>query len=409
MAGFARQYHLRWNKMKKDKINALTVLLVATLINILNGMLYTWSSISSRIISDWGWTSKQASLPYTMHTIFFVIAMVIFGNIQDKKGPRGIATIGSVLLGLGFILSGFTTSPFLILLTIGVVVGSGIGMHTVTTGPTAIKWFPASKKGLITGIVASGAALSSLLYSPIGKYLLDNEGINKTFIYIGLGVLILTTLSSQLLKSPTSANQSEKPSTGQDIISYDWRYMLRDKTFHKFWIMKSFSASAGLMIISHIATIASVQANLTNGYLLIIILSIFNSLGRVFGGMISDKIGRVNLMKIVFLLQGTNMALFNSYKSIISLIFGVVVVGFCYGAGVSVFPSAISDKYGPKYYGQNFGLMFTAWGFGGIIGPMTAATIYDATGNYSLAYIIAFSLMSISLMITFTFKKSNNI
>lgn len=394
--------------MKNKSSSAILVLIAAAGINILNGMLYTWSSISQSIISQWGWTSKQASLPYTMHTIFFVLAMVCFGRLQDKNGPRGIATIGSILLGLGFILSGFTNSPFIILITIGVIVGTGIGMHTVTTGPTAIKWFDSSKKGLITGIVASGAALSSLIFSPLGKYLLATVGINKTFTYIGIGVLILTILLSQLLKNPQSSlNVDNFILNNLDTVNHDWRFMLKDLNFYKLWIMKAFSASAGLMIISHIATIAIVQANLKNGYMLIIILSLFNSFGRIFGGMLSDKLGRVNLLRIVFVLQGINMALFNSYTTMMTMIMGVAIVGFCYGSGFSVFPAAISDRYGSRNYGQNYGIMFTAWGLGGIIGPMTAAIIYDATNQYTFAYRIAFILLIISTIITFTFKEEN--
>ena len=144
--------------MRNNKNSAILVLLAAAAINVLNGVLYTWSSISTKMISEWGWTSKEASLPYTLYTVFFVISMVIFGDLMDRKGPRGLATIGSLLLGMGFLMSGFTQNPRLMIVTIGIVVGSGVGMHTVTTAPAAIKWFPPEKKGLITGIVSSGVA-----------------------------------------------------------------------------------------------------------------------------------------------------------------------------------------------------------------------------------------------------------
>lgn len=390
--------------MDKVKNKGTVVLLAAIGINVLNGILYTWSAISKSLISDWNWTSKQASLPYTVYSIFFVLAMVIFGGLQDSKGPRLIATIGSIFLGMGLMLSGLTQSPIMYIITIGILVGSGVGMHTVTTAPSAIKWFASDKKGVITGIVSAGVGVSSLIYAPLGSFLLLTVGINRTFIYMGLGVLIFTTLLSQLLATPIEKHAKLENALEAEV-DYNWRFMIGDKKFYKLWFMEAFAASAGLMIIGHIATIAKIQANWENAFVLVMILSIFNTIGRIAGGALSDKIGRINLMRITFMLQGVNMALFYNYINVPTMILGVSIAGFCYGSIFSVFPATISDYYGSKNFGLNYGIMFTAWGFGGVIGPMTGAIIFDATGNYTMAYIIALGLLVISTLITFTFKK----
>lgn len=393
---------MRDKVISKGKI----VLLAAIGINILNGILYTWSAISKALISDWGWTSKQASLPYTVYSIFFVLSMVIFGALQDSKGPRIIATIGSIFLGLGLILSGLTQSPIIFIITIGILIGSGVGMHTVTTAPSAIKWFASEKKGVITGVVSAGVGISSLIYAPLGSFLLEKVGINNTFIYMGLGILVFTILLSQLLATPTE-NPIKLESDLKDEVDYNWRFMIKDIKFYKLWFMKAFAASSGLMIIGHISTIAKIQANWENAFVLVMILSIFNTIGRIAGGALSDKIGRINLMRITFLLQALNMTFFYSYMSMVTLILGVAIAGFCYGSIFSVFPATISDYYGSKNFGSNYGIMFTAWGFGGVIGPMTGAFVFDARGNYNMAYIIALVLLIISTLITFTFRKVN--
>ena len=391
--------------MKENKSSALLVLIAATIINTLTGVLYTWSAISSKIISDWGWTSKEASLPYTFYIVIFVISMVIFGDMADKKGPRGLSTLGSLLLGIGFISSGFSKSPIIIIITIGLITGTGIGMHALATTPSAVKWFPPEKKGLITGIVSAGVALSSLIFSPIGNYLLENVGINKTFILLGVVLMVLTLVFSQFMKNPEiPAGDGEEDRAGDFEVSYDWKYMLKSTYFYKLWIMMAFLSSSGLMIISHIVNIAKVQSGIENGYILIIFLSFTNCIGRIIAGIISDKIGRINLIKIVLILQGINMAFFRTYDNLILLIIGAGMVGLCYGSSFSVFPAAISDKYGPKYYGKNYAVIYTAWAFSGVIGPMTAAAIFDATGSYGGSYIIALVLLIISLLIAFSVK-----
>lgn len=122
------------------------------------------------------------------------------------------------------------------------------------------------------------------------------------------------------------------------------------------------------------------------------------------GGAISDKIGRINLIKFIFIIQGINIGLFSMYRTIPTMVLGVAIEGFCYGTGFGVFPASISDLYGEKNFGLNYGILFTAWAVGGTIGPMAGAIIFDATKSYSLAYIIASILLMVSLLIGFSIK-----
>lgn len=395
--------------MKKKMNNKYKILWAATSINFISGLIYMWSIISKSLIYDLGWTSKQASLPYTTFTIFFVISMVLFGKMQDTKGPRKVATYGCILMGTGLILSGIFTTPIMLILTMGIVAGAGVGILNVTTSPPVVKWFPPEQKGMVTGIVVAGAGLSSTMYSPIANYLINSVGINKTFIYIGIAALFASIILAQILKNPESdyeVSESVKNKKTNQTKDYDWNEMLKSKDFYKLWIMLAFTSSAGLMIIGHITNIAKIQANWQTGFVLVILVSIFNTLGRILGGTLSDKIGRLNLIKIICIMQTLNMFLFHNYLSKISLSVGVAIVGLCYGAAFPVFPSAITDLYGLKNFGINYGLVFTGWGLGGIIGPMIAATIFDSVKSYDTAYIIAAVLLIISFAIAITFDYS---
>ncbi|WP_353095058.1 OFA family MFS transporter [Tissierella praeacuta] len=390
------------------------VLWAATLTNIIAGLVYIWSVISKALVDDLNWSSKEASLPYTMITVSFVIAMVIFGKIQDEKGPKLTVTIGGILMGVGLILSGIFTDPKTMIITMGVVAGAGIGTVNASTTPPAVKWFPHEKKGMITGIVVAGVGLSSVFYSPLANYLINIVGISKTFIYIGVGALVLTLILAQFLENPAEGFLYQKNNSignKKEKISNDltWKEMMKTIDFYKLWLMLTFSSSAGLMIIGHISSIAKNQVNWQAGFILVILLSIFNAVGRILGGTLSDKIGRVKLMKIVFILQGVNMFLFTYYLNIVLLSIGVAIAGLCYGAGFSVFPAAVTDLYGIKNFGMNYGLVYTGWGVGGIIGPMTAAAIFDSANSYNTAYIVAGILLIISTIIAFTFKSRNEI
>jgi MFS family permease len=383
-------------------------------INLIIGILYIWSIISKALVNDLGWTSKQASLPYTFVTVTFVIAMAIFGKLQDTKGPRITATIASIMMGCGIILSGVFVSPVMLVITFGIIAGAGIGTANVATVPPAVKWFPPDKKGMVTGISVAGIGISAVVYSPISNALLHSVGISKTFIILGIAALIIMLTLSQFLTNPPAGYvamssgtkaQTVKKAAGVPVKDAGIRDVLRTFSFYRLWIMFVFSSSAGLMIIAHAANITKIQISWEGGFYLVILLAVFNAAGRIFGGTVSDKIGRINLMRIIFALQAANMLLFALYSNVILLAVGISVTGLCYGASFSVFPATVIDLFGLKNFGVNYGLIMTGWGLGGVIGPMMAAAVFDANKNYNMAYIIAGILLVVTFFITFTFRK----
>lgn len=394
------------NNQVEIKKQQRKVLFAAAGVCFLSGMLYMWSILSKSLVDDLGWTSSQASLPYTVYTLAFVTSMVIFGKVQDTKGPRLVVTVGSILMGLGLIIAGIFTTPTMVVMGVGVITGGGIGMITAGSTPPVIKWYPPEKKGLVTGIVVAGTGFSAIFYSPLGSYLLTSVGIHKTFIIIGVFSLIASVILSQNLRNP-DRDLYAKPATDESPSqkNYTWQEMLKDSDAYKLWLMFAFASSAGLMIISHASTIAVVQAGWQGGFVLVIILSLFNTLGRFSGGVFSDKIGRINFLRIALGVQLINMIMFKTYTSQITMILGAAIAGYCYGSNFSVFPSAVADMYGTKNYGINYGIVFTGWGVGGIIGPMVAARIYDARGNYVSAFKVAAILLIVSLGIPLLFGR----
>ena len=270
------------------KSKSIVVLLAATGTNFIGGILYIWSVISKGLVSQLRWTSQEASLPYTVATISFVIAMILFGKVQDLKGPKTTGTIGAILLGAGIILSGFTKNSIVITLTFGVITGLGIGILNISTIAPALKWFPAEKKGLITGIVVAGVGFSAVFYSPLANYLVNSVGISRTFIYLGLFALVLSIIFVRQLDNPpegylagNNGNIKDKQKYNEN---YKWKEMLKTISFYKVWLMLTFSSSAGLMVIGHMTNITKVQIGWENGFLLVIALAIFNTLGRILGG-----------------------------------------------------------------------------------------------------------------------------
>lgn len=368
------------------------IAIAALCMNLILGILYSWSVISKNLISQWGWSNTEASIPYIVSVASFAITMIFAGRAQDKYGPKPVSLFGGVLLGGGLIASSLAHSLPLMILTFGVIGGMGIGFAYSAVTPCAIKWFDGKKKGLISGIVVSGVGLSPVYMAPISNALLKSHTVEETFLYLGIFSLIGTVLLSLLMKNPPEGyipETTSKQPAPTKTNDYTWQEMTKTKSFWLLFIAFMMGGTAGLMLIGHIARIAKVQAGWEGGYLLVVILAVFNALGRVSGGAISDKIGRTTSMLLFFLIQAVNMFLFSYYQSVPMLITGTIIAGWAYGALFSVFPAATGDFFGMKNFGVNYGLIFCGWGVGGIVGPLLGGFVADATGTYTISYIVS--------------------
>jgi OFA family oxalate/formate antiporter-like MFS transporter len=391
-----------------------TVALAGLGINLALGVLYAWSVIAKSLGSEWGWSASQSSMPYATAVGVFALSMVFAGRAQDRFGPRLVATAGGALTGLGMIVASLATAgkPTPVLVGFGIMAGMGIGLGYAAATPAALKWFPAARKGLVTGVVVSGFGMASVYIAPLTQWLLGELGIAVTFRVLGAGFLVATVALAQLLVNPPAGfvpasgpSPSLGPAMAEASHDYDWTDMVRTKQFALLWLMYACSAFAGLMIIGHMAKIAAVQMSGTElGFLLVAVLAVGNAAGRVVAGIASDKIGGIRTMLIVFVLQAGMMALLSIADTTSVLVPTAALVGFGYGANLSLFPSTTAGYFGTRHLGVNYGLVFTAWGVGGVFGSMTAGSIVDSTGGYAIAYAAAAILCLIAAGLTFVTK-----
>jgi OFA family oxalate/formate antiporter-like MFS transporter len=373
-------------------------------INLVMGVLYSWGVIKKALVSDWGWSNTDAALPFTVSAAVFAFTMIFAGRAQDKFGPRPVTIFSGLMLGGGLIASGFATSLTMMVFTFGVIGSIGIGLGYSAATPCAMKWFDPTKKGMIAGIVVAGVGLSPVYITPITASLLKTYGISQTFTILGVFAIVAVVLFALFLKNPPEVGQPEKNVKKETPVTkgnnFTWSEVTRTPQFYLLWLMYLLAATAGLMLIAHLPSIAVAQANWkTAGFLLVVILSIFNALGRLGAGVLSDKVGRTRAMMLVFMLQALNMFLFAFYTTIPWLILGSAIAGLAYGAVFSLFPTTTAEYFGMKNLGVNYGLIFTGWGVAGVIGPMLGGMVADKTGAYGYGYLVAAVFLVIATLL----------
>ena len=404
---------------QETKKNAYTVLIACIVFNLTIQVLYVWSLLKREMMlpiaeGGWGWTSREAGLPYTLALVFFALGVLIGGRVQDKIGPRWVAAAGGAMVGLGMIISGLVgNSPIGVTLGYGVVTGLGIGFGYGSVLPAGLKWFHPGKKGLIGGLVLGGFGLASVHYAFITTALLDSLGIRQTLLYIGIAVAVVSAIAAQFVKNPSPDYVPDAPDktksaaeAPKNAIDFEWREMLKTKRFYLIFVLFIFSASMGLMILGNVAKIADIQAGVTNAVFLISIVAVMNALGRIIGGQLSDKIGRENTLFIVIVLQMLNMIGFIFYDNAISITFGFILVGLCFGAFLAIFPALTGDQYGLKNYGVNYGIVYLAYGVAGVCAPVIADFFFDIYGTFHITYIICASIMALMIAVNFLLKRN---
>jgi OFA family oxalate/formate antiporter-like MFS transporter len=388
------------------------VTFAGTGINLALGVLYTWSVIKEAIPMEWGWTAAQKSDPYAVACFVFAIAMIPAGRLQDKIGPRWVATIGGVSVALGCVLAGLAGSSYIgFLVGFGVFGGIGIGFGYAAATPAAVKWFPASQTGMIAGLVVAGFGLASVYIAPTAQALLGAYGVSTTMMIFGVAFFVIVVSLSQFLRNPPAgyipfdAKADQRPTTtaaSRPPVDMEWHQMIRTTNFWMLWTMYAFGAAAGLMVIGSAASMSKAALG-PSAFVAVVVLSVGNAGGRVLAGVASDIIGRQLTLFFAFLMQA-GLVLIPVYHGddSIALLFAVTMIGACYGANLTLFPSATKDHFGMKSFGLNYGVMFTAWGVGGLILPRVAGMAKDITGKEDLAFYIASGLMVCGAILALT-------
>jgi len=394
-------------------------LIAGILIMLSIGVLYAWSVIKKELIISCGWSSSEAGLPYTLAIVFLALGVFIGGRIQDKIGPKWVITCGGTLAGFGMIFSGLVgNSPIGIAIGFGIISGLGIGLAYACASPPALKWNHPSKKGMVAGLIVGGFGMAAIYLAPLASTLLSSFGIKTTLMILGAVPIMVCVPIAQFVKNPPVGYVPEAPKNLKETavkrapaIDFTLSEMMKTKRFYMLFFMFLFSSSAGLLILGNMPKIASLQlpeGTATPALLagLVAFLAFTNTFGRVLGGMMSDKIGPVNAIFVVFTLQMLNMIGFIFYANLATLILGIIAIGFSFGTILSVFPAITAGQYGLKNFGANYGVMFLAWGLSGAVAPTMADYFYDLHKNFNTAYLLCAMVMVVLIFVNYMYKRN---
>ena len=373
-------------------MNRWRVVAGGVLMNLALGSLYAWSAFVLPLEKDFGWKRSDTSWVFTIAVLTFAATFILGGKLQDKRGPRPAAFIGAVLVSLGFFLTSFTNSLTFLFMVFGVIVGAGNGFGYSTPMPVASKWFP-DKRGLVVGIMVGGYGASSAILGPLATSMIASIGWRTTFQMLGVAFLMMGLLATWLMKNPPAGYRPAgwTPPPAAARRDFSTAEMVRTPQFYLLWVAYCLGTTAGLMAISQLVPFArSAGLSPAVGAFALTVGAFGNAGGRILSGWLSDTLGRLTTLRIMVLTSAATMPLLFAFREEVVLFYVLVAaVYWGYGTQLSVFASTTADLYGTKNLGVNYGVLFTAWGAAGTLGPLVAGRVFDATKSYQYAFYAA--------------------
>lgn len=394
---------------EQDKvINRWVMVGAALVIQLCLGVLYAWSVFRPVFEQQDGfaWTKVETGYPYQASLLFFAIGMIIAGRIQDRIGPRNVAMAGGLMLALGAALTGVVGDTVIgVVLTYGVLGGLGVGFAYVTPVATLVKWFP-DKRGLITGLAVFGFGLATVVFAPVISALLDSVGVASTFYILAAIFLVLVCGAGSILRVPPAGWQPAgwtPPTQAKHGLDSPLGRTLRTWQFWVIWLVYFLGAGVGLMTIGKAKTLGIDVAGASSGLATVgvMVLGIFNALGRLSWGSLSDRLGRLRTIVVMFVLYIVAfLGLMRWTGNVPTWLIGICVIGFCFGGYLAIMPSLTADYYGTRSMGANYGVLFTAYGIGGVVWPYIIDALSKSTGSYSWVWYISAIFCAVGVVLT---------
>jgi len=309
-----------------------------------------------------------------------------------------------VFLGLGLVLASRTDSLAWIYITLGGIMGFGNGFGYATPIPVLSKWFP-DRRGLAVGLAVAGYGAGSAILAFVVPPMLKAVGWRGTFLWLGIAYFIATMIGAFLLKNPPVGWKPAgwSPAPASKVVATARAYtpleMVKTRQFPLMWIASCLGATAGLMTISQLVPYAkSIGLPATAATMTLLIGAFGNAGGRIFSGFLSDKIGRLQTLRLMIAGSAILMAIVANISALAFVYVALFGIYYCYGTQLSVFPSTTADFFGTKNLGVNYGWVFTAWGIAGIVGPMIGGYMFKTYHNYTAAFYTAGILAVIAFL-----------
>ena len=392
--------------------------LAGMVMNLCLGTVYAWSVFRKPLQDLFSTpevkiTATQTLLPFMLFLAVFTVLMPISGRLlQRGVSPSLLSIVGSVLVAVGWILSGYATDIYFLYLTYGVIAGAGVGIVYGIPIAVVTRWFP-DIKGIAVGITVLGFGASALVTAYVASNLIAAQGILTAFRSMGLFFLVWLVLLSLLLKFPPLGWKPAgwQPAAGMGgTVDYAPGEMVGTLSAWGLWLCFTIGSLAGLMAIGISSGVGQeiIKVDAQTAASLVAFFAMFNGGGRPVFGFLTDAVGpgkAAALSCALVLLASVLMVLFAGEGTLVLFMFCFACLWAALGSWLAIAPTATATFFGIKNSAANYGVIFSAYGIGAIAAGLIAGQAKDVFGSYIYAFYVTGGLALLGIIVALTLVK----
>jgi MFS family permease len=404
----ARRLHPAW-----IVLGALTLCLLAS-----TGIRAVFGVYIKPMEAEFGWSRGALSMAAALSLLLLGAVGPLFGRLADRWGPRRVIVMALILLGLGSIASSFVTKLWHIFLTAGVLMAVGAGGAAMSTGSAVVaRWFE-RRRGIAMGFAAGGMSAGQLIVIPLATLLTLTYGWRSSFLWLGVGLLVLVVPIGAWLIRNTPEERGLRPLGAAGPAQSAAQIAAAQQAGRvgvaeaaqtlPFWLLMGTFFVCGYtsngMILTHFMPHAmdhnftAMQASAALG-----VMGGMNIIGTVASGWICDRFGRRGPLATYYFLRGLSLLFLLYVWDVQSLHLWAAIFGLNYISTVPPTTTLTANIYGRFSVGELSGWIFFAHQVGAALGAALAGWIFEWTGSYSSAFvsaaIMAFVATGLAMMI----------
>ena len=369
---------------------------------------------------EFGWSRSAVSLAASVAALVGGFSQPFMGRIFDKVGGRRLMLCGLLTLGAANLLLTFTNHIIHLVLVFGVVVALGDSAGTMNTAVSLVaKWFH-RRRATAVALISSGASMGGLILVPFIAFTIPLVGWRTTWMILGLFILCLALPVAFLVirNDPSEMGRlrdGEGSLPGQTVTGAISRgplevdYWMRAFGSVPFWQLLGGYFVCGVttaMISTHYVPYAiekgfspSLAATAFG------VMSALNVAGVLLAGILGDRIGRKNLLALVYLMRGMGYLVLLTAPGLWGLFGFAVIAGFSWIATVPLTTSLTAEVYGLKNIGTLNGVVYMAHQIGGSLSILFSGIMKDITGAYTIPFAIGGLCLLFASVVSFSIQE----
>lgn len=351
------------------------------------GSVPMWSVvvIVPAVQAEFGTARADASLPYTMTMVGFVIGGVLMGRLADRFGVMVPVLIGAASIGLGGAAAAMAPNLPLFGLAYGVLLGC-FGAAAVF-GPLiadASLWF-ARRRGIAVALAASGNYLAGTVWPPLLQW--GVEAVGWRYTHLAMGIFCVSTMVPLALALRRRPPLPPSRPAGRDALPAPRPLGLAPNTLQAVLGVAGVACCVAMAMpqVHIVAYCVDLGFGAQRGAEMLSVMLAAGIVSRLVFGAVMDRIGGLRTLALGSALQGIALFLFLPADGMVALYVVSAVFGLFQGGIVPSYAMIVRENFPPEQAGTRVGITLSSTLVGMALGGWMAGAIFDATGSYQAA------------------------